>query len=86
MWGLKIEWTHVASGPGLCLIWDYWWEKKRLFKKKSIETESRWAAAQAGDGDKGNGISLMGIGFPSGVMEMFESLIKVVVVQYYECY
>ena len=21
-WGLKIEWTHVASGPGLCLIWD----------------------------------------------------------------
>ena len=23
MWGLKIEWTHVASGPGLCLIWDY---------------------------------------------------------------
>ena len=60
--------------------------QKRLFKKKSIETESRWAAAQAGDEDKGNGISLMGIGFPSGVMEMFESLIKVVIVQYYECY
>jgi len=43
-------------------------------------------AAQAGDGDKGNGISLMGIGFPSGVTEMFESLVNVVVVQYYECY
>lgn len=43
-------------------------------------------AAQAGDGDEGNGISLMGIGFPLGVMEMFESLIKVVVAQYYECY
>lgn len=43
-------------------------------------------AAQAGDGDKGNGISLMGVGFPSGVTEMVESLINIVVVQYYECY
>lgn len=29
---------------------------------------------------------LNGYRFPLGVMEMFESLIKVVVVQYYECY